>query len=238
MYTLATRRSEQLALGSPIEERTLARRIYIYIALLFGIVTIIVAVVQIIRLALGLALGASEAGALGELGRWIGYALIGGVIGYYYFTLVRRAGEANEETMSVTATLIMDAPLSTIIAGRVQRDLVVGGLACGFARRYSGNYPSITGADVLVTTLPALLTGLNVPAFDAFDGHRILLPISIDRYDVVGAMHSDDEWAHETVPALREYAKQMPMATNEQPDGDCNLPEDTKETNPSDDPST
>lgn len=238
VYTLATRRSEQLALGSPIEERTLARRIYIYIALLFGIVTIIVAVVQIIRLALGLALGASEAGALGELGRWIGYALIGGVIGYYYFTLVRRAGEANEETMSVTATLIMDAPLSTIIAGRVQRDLVSVDLRVVSPDDIAGITQALTGADVLVTTLPALITALTVPVFDAFDGHRILLPVSVDRYDVVGAMHSDDGWAHETVRALREYAKQLSTEKNEQSERENNQPEDTAVTEPTDDPST
>src|SRR5258706_141635 len=67
---LTTQAIERRVRSSPEEERALSRRIYLYAALLFGIVATVIAAVVLVRLMLGALLGTAEPDFLAEAGRW------------------------------------------------------------------------------------------------------------------------------------------------------------------------
>ena len=201
VYAWAANRSERLARGAPAEERTLARRVYLYAALLFGIITTIVAVVQLVRLTLGVAFGVGDIEVFADIGRWVGYAIIGVIIGYYHFTLVRRAGEAHEdqEAIVLAVALVVDEPIGSAIHSLIQRELPTVDLRVAAPDNQAAITEALQGVEVLITSLSVLFERTEARTLNAFSGHKILLPTAIQRYDVVGASRSADTWAREVV---------------------------------------
>jgi hypothetical protein len=207
VYSWAARTTERLALGSPVEERTLARRIYLYAALLFGIITTIVAVVQLVRLLLGAVLGVEQPRLLTDLALWGGYAVIGSAIGYYHLVLVRRAGDAREEpdTTPIAVALVVEPSLGERLTALLRRELPAADLRVALPGDAAATDAALAGADVLVLSFGALFERATAATLHRFAKPKLLVPTQAPDYDVLGADRGDDVWARETLRALRAH---------------------------------
>jgi hypothetical protein len=210
VYAWTARSMERLAGSSPVEERTLARRVYLYAALLFGIVATIVAVVAVLRLVIGAVLGTPEENVGAELARWLGYSVVGLAIGAAY-ALLLRGGSGGRETLGAdqTIAILADEPLRAALATALRRELPgaqVRGLA---ADQAAGAADELADADTLIVALAAALDEASLRRIGAFTGRRILLPTATPGYDVVGA-RSDDDIVRAAVRAVRTAASSAP----------------------------
>jgi hypothetical protein len=207
VYVLAAQSMERLIRTSPEEEQTLARRIFLYAILLFGIVVGIFAVVALLRLLLAAGLGESEPGITAEIGRWLGYTLIAGAIVVYHGMLLRRVGVARPASFAaahgMTVVIVVDD------AQRGAFEAAVGREAPGTTLRFAGfTEPELLkekldGADMLIVPLGAVLGGVLMPIVRSFTGHRLVLPLDTQGYHVVGPRYSLAALAREAAQALR-----------------------------------
>jgi hypothetical protein len=201
VYGLTARAVERRAGGSPAEERALARRIYLYAALLFGIVAAVVAAVALVRLAIGALLGAAEPGALAESGRWAGYALIGGGVATIHVLLVRRAGARQPDLgAGLTIVLVAGEPLQAALVAALAHELP------GAALRQAGPgeiATALAGADAVIADLAAMLVGPSAGQIQAFGGLRVLLAAPAPGYELVGARANAAALARQAAQRLR-----------------------------------
>jgi len=206
VYIAASRSMERLAHGDAVEQRTLARRVYLYIALLFGIITTVGATVLLIRQLLEASLGAAEAGAAAQAGRSFAYAAIGAAVTWYHVVLLRRTGApaAGAGTGRTIAVLAADPLGSALLAG-IKRELPAADV-----RRLDAAAPSaaLAGADTLVLALDAALDP-QLAALRSFDGRKLLLPFAVG-YEVVGVREREDALIRSTLHMLRSAPPPKP----------------------------
>ncbi len=203
VFGAASGRMERLVRASPVEERALARRIYLYAALLFGLVATIVALVALLRLVLAALLGAAETDLAAELGRWLGYTLIGAAIAFYYGTLLRRVGAVPTDAgQGVTIAIVANEPLLAALATGFARELP--GAAVRATRIDGADAEQVLdGADVVVVDVAAALDGRLARVIQAFPGRRLLLAAPGSGYEVIGARLADDALVREAIRSVR-----------------------------------
>ncbi len=189
--------------GAPAEEHALARRIYLYAALLFGIVATAVAAVSLVRQILAALLGTAGSGVLAEAGRWAGYAVVGGAIVVTHLLLLRRGGAAPREAgRDMTIAVVADEPLRGKLVAAVAHEL-----PCAMVRSVTIGDPELAalldGADVVIGRLADVLEGPLAGPMRGFGGHRILLAGLVPGYDVVGVWPGEDALVREVAQRLR-----------------------------------
>ncbi|KPV48095.1 hypothetical protein SE17_39900, partial [Kouleothrix aurantiaca] len=188
VYATTAQATERLARGPAAEERTLSRRLYLYAALLFGIGASVTALVQLLRLALGAALGAATPDLAAELGGWAGYTLIVAALLAYYAWLVRRAGKAKSTLgAGMTIVVLADEPLRAALLTALTHELPGAMVRSPDA----GPTLDLTGADLLVAALGAALKEPTAGALRAFAGRRLLLATPVPGYELAGARSAD-----------------------------------------------
>jgi hypothetical protein len=203
VYGLTIQALERRVRGVPAEERALSRRIYLYAALLFGIVATVIAAVVLVRLLLGALLGTAEPDFLAEAGRWVGYTLVGGVIAAAHVMLLRRGAAAPRDAgMGTTIVVLADEPLRQALLAMVARELP-GAAAQSAGAADPGLAAALDGADVLIARLADLLDGPLREPIRAFAGRRLLLAGPVPGYEVVGAQRREDALVREAAQSLR-----------------------------------
>lgn len=203
VYALAARKVEQLAHSSPIEERTLARRVYLYAALLFGIITTIVAVVQLLRLILAAVLGLVEPDFGVEIGRWLGYTAIGAAIGFSHLLLVRRIGGAPEAGASLTLAVVSEEERRASLGASLGKELPEATLHIVTLGQPTELAAALQDADAVIMTLAAALDRGTADALTGFKGQRLLLATPTPDYTVVGSGRNDDALVRDAVRRLQ-----------------------------------
>jgi hypothetical protein len=212
VYAGAALGLERLARSSSTEERTLARRIYLYAALLFGIIAAISAAVALLRLALQALLGAAEPDLAAELGRWLGYLLIGAAIAAYHATLLRRAGAARGDMGAGTSiAIIADEPLREALRAALAREAPGATLRVASTDAPDSALAALDAAAILVAALPAAFDGPLAPAIRAFGGRRLLLASDLPGYELIGAQRGEEAIARAAARALRALLNAAPQ---------------------------
>jgi hypothetical protein len=212
VFGATARAIERRVRGVADEERALSRRVYLYAALLFGIVATVIAAVVLVRLLLGALLGTAEPDFLAEAGRWAGYALVGGAIVVAYALLLRRGGAAGRETgAGMTIALLADEPLREALLAALAREWPEATLRSGGV---ADPAPAglLDGADVLIVRLADVLDGPLSGLARAFGGRRLLLAGQVPGYDVIGASRREDALVREVVQSLRGSLHMAPQA--------------------------
>jgi hypothetical protein len=194
---------ERRVRAAPPEERALSRRIYLYAALLFGIVATVIAAVVLVRLLLGGLLGTAEPDFLAETGRWAGYAVVGSAIVVAYALLLRRGGAAPRETgAGMTIALVADEPLRGALVAALAHEWPEATVrSAGVAD--PGPAELLDGADVLIVRLADAMDGPLAGLVRAFGGRRMLLAGPVPGYDVIGAGRREDALVREALQNLR-----------------------------------
>lgn len=204
VYTLTARANEHAAGTSPVEAHTLARRIYLYAALFFGIIATLVAIVQLVRIATVVVLGQTERNLLAEVARWLGYTVIGGVIGAYHLVLVRRVGAGRESGAGLTVAIVAEDSLILSLKAVFDHELPGTTLRTARHEDRTGVEAALRDAEVLVTTFGALKSGPVSGLLEAFGGLRVLLATPVPGYELIGGHLSDEALARAAVRHVRE----------------------------------
>ena len=215
VYAATAQATERLARGAAAEERALARRIYLYAALLFGIGASVTALVQLLRLALGAALGAATPDLAAELGGWAGYTLIGAALLAYYAWLARRAGRAKSTLgAGMTVAVLAAEPLRAALLAAIAHELPGAIVRAPDADAAL----AAAGTDLLVVALSEALEGPSAAALRAFPGRRLLLALPAPGDDLVGARAAE--------AVVRDAARAVRAAASERdaPPGAGRLP--------------
>lgn len=216
VFALAAAVTERRARASSEEERTLARRIYLYAALLFGIVVTIGAAVALLRIVIAAALGATSGGDVAGAARWLGYALIGGAIAAYYLSLVRRVAATREEGPALVLAVVAGDPLGARLVAAFSRDLPRTSLRRADPSDHPSLAAAISGADLLIVSLAALLDPAVAQLSAGFQGPRLVLPGQTAGYTVAGA-ETDEALVRDAVRWVREQEQPAPRGALEQP---------------------
>lgn len=203
MYMLTARANEATANASSVESRTLARRLYLYAALLFGIITTLVAIVRLVQIATVVVLGETEPNLAAEVARWLSYASIGGAIGAYHFLLVRRVGAGRESGAGLTVALVADDSMNLALKAAFDRELPGTTLHIAGEDR-AGVEAALRDAEVLVTTFGVLKISPVSGLLEAFGGLRLLLVTPVPGYAMVGGHDSEEVLARAAVRHVRD----------------------------------
>lgn len=209
VYGLVSRFSERMAHSDPDEQRVIARRIYLYAGLLFGIIAAVVTTTQLIQqIIVGLS-GQGAAGLAGEIGRLTAYTLIGGTIAATYGVLVRRAG-AMRGTLGAGRTIMVvaDPPLCQALEAALAHELP-GATVVAYAEHDSAERrAALADADLLIMPLSVL----NDPALRSFTGTTFLLAAPINGMTLIGARAMGTGLAREAARAARARIAAYPPA--------------------------
>lgn len=216
VFVTVARRSEGLARGSAEEERALSRRIYLYAALLFGVVAGVVMGTRLVQLLVVAALGEAGASAAGEVGRLLGYTALGLAMAAAHGALLRRAGAARGaagagRTVALAAGGALGQSLEAALAHELPGATVVTlGGADSPERR-----AALAGADLLILPLAAL----GDPALAGFAGARLVLATPLEGATLVGARREGPALAREAARAARGLFGPAPQAPPPAPAG-------------------
>ncbi|HEY0605020.1 MAG TPA: DUF5671 domain-containing protein [Herpetosiphonaceae bacterium] len=203
VYGLTARSMEHLVASSPAEERTLARRIYLYAALLFGIVTTIVTGVLLLQRLLSAGLGVAEPGLAVDVARWLAYVLVGGAIAAAYTLLLRRAATIRADTgAGMVIALLVDAPLQASLVATIERELPGAAVRMVDTSTVAQSGEALSTADVLVISLRAALDTRSAELLGGFRGRKLLLATGVAAYELIGARR-ESAIVREAVRALR-----------------------------------
>jgi hypothetical protein len=204
VYGFTAQVMERRAHATPAEERTLARRIYLYAALLFGIAATVTAVVALLRLALSALLGASASDLPFQLGRWAGYALPGAAIAVLYALRLRRAsGLQSDIGAGITIAIVAEEPLRQALVAACAREASRAMILPGGADEPAPTIAAIGAADILVATLGLALEGPLAASIHGFGGRRLLLAMEADGYEIIGARRSGAALVRAAAQAVR-----------------------------------
>lgn len=217
VYAIVATGLERWTRRAPEEERTLARRMYLYAALLFGLIAAIVALVALVRLILDALLGVTPADFGAQLGRWLGYAVVGAAIAAVHARWIRRAGAPRADAgRGLTLAIVAEAPLREIVATAVQRELPaadVKALEPADVRLSD----VVAHADVVIASLGAALNSPLAGTIRAFAGRRLLLAAATPDIELLGATQSPDALARAVTHRLRELNTKPPTTAPPQP---------------------
>lgn len=213
VYGLTARAMERLVAGSPREERTLARRIYLYAALLFGIVTTIVTGVLLLQQLLSAVLGVAGAGLAVDLARWLAYVLVGATIAAVYTLLLRRSTIVRADTdAGLVIALLVDAPLQSSLVATIERELPGAAVRIVDTSAAAQIREALRTADVLVLTLGAVLDTRSAELLASFHGRKLLLATGVAAYELIGARR-EAAIVREAVRTLRTSLQSPPLVT-------------------------
>jgi hypothetical protein len=203
VYSITAQAMERRAHATPAEERTLARRIYLYAALLFGIAATVIAVVALLRLALSALLGAPASDLPVELGRWAGYTLAGAAIAVLYALRLRRFSALQSDIgADITIAIVADEPLRHALVA-CARETPKATMLSGGADDLSATIAVLGAADILVTTLAPALDGPLAAPIHMFGGRRLLLATDTSGYEVIGPRRNDAAMVRAAAQAVR-----------------------------------
>ncbi len=198
VYGLASWRSEGLARASADEERVLSRRIYLYAALLFGLIAGVVTATQLVQLLVVTLLGQGERGAAGEIGRLVGYTALGISIVASYGLMLARAGAARGSAGSGrTIALVADEPLRQALRAAMSHELPGAAIIDLGPADSPERRAALAAADVLVIPLAVL----SDPTLASFRGPRLLLATPLEGVTLVGARRAGPALAREAARA-------------------------------------
>jgi hypothetical protein len=204
VYGIAAQAMEQRVRKSADEERALARRIYLYAALLFGLVATVSTAVLLLRLVLRAALSVAEPDLLAEAGRWLGYTLIGAAITVYHAALLRRLSVVRGELgRGVTIAILADEPLRPMLIAACTRELPGVTVREASTAEIAPALAVLATADALIVPLAAVFEDPLREAIRAFHGQRLLLASTIPGYELIGARESEAVLARRAAQALR-----------------------------------
>lgn len=207
VYWLAARSSERLARASAEEQRTLSRRIYLYAALLFGVIASVVTTTQLLQLLVVSALGEAEPGTLGEIGRLVGYTALGAAITTGYGVLLGRAGRARGTAgTGWSIVLVAAAPLRQALEVAVCHELPGAAVSAFDEQDTPERRAALAVADVLVLSLAAQ----GDETLAGFRGPRLLLATPLAGATLVGARRDGPGLAREAARALRSLCGGQP----------------------------
>lgn len=195
----------------PDEERTLARRIYLYVALLFGLVATVVAAILLLRLLIGALLGAAEADLLPELGRWLGYTIIGTTVAISYGSLLRRSREARSIVgRGSTIVVVVPEPLRQALVAALARD-VAGATVHAFDMAQTDQIANaLATADSLIVPLSLMLDSPLSDTIRAFRGRRLVVVTPVAGYDLLVAQPRTATLARMAAHHLRQALSEAP----------------------------
>jgi hypothetical protein len=214
VYGITAQAMEQRAHATPAEERTLARRVYLYAALLFGIAATVIAVVALLRLVLSALLGAPPSDLPIQLGRWVGYTLPGAVIAVFYALRLRRASVLHSDSgAGITIAIVADEPLRHALVAACAREAPGATILSGGADDLPPTIAAIGAADILVATLAPALDGPLAASIHAFGGRRLLLATDTSGYEIIGSRRNDAAMVRAAAQAVR--ATVSPRASGE-----------------------
>jgi hypothetical protein len=204
VYSMAWAAMEQWTRQSAAEERALARRIYLYAALLFGLIATVSTAVLLLRLVIRATLGAAEPDLPAEVGRWLGYTLIGAVIAVYHTALLRRVSAARSDLgRGVTVAILAEDPLRPALVAACARELPGATLRVAGIAELASALAALAAADVIIVPLAAVLEDPLRDAIRAFHGQRLLLASPIPGYELIGAREGEAALARRAASALR-----------------------------------
>lgn len=213
VYGLTARAMERLVASSPHEERTLARRIYLYAALLFGVVSTIVTGVLLLQRLLSAGLGVAEPGLAVDLARWLAYVLVGAAITGYYTLLLRRSTTIRADTgTGIVIAILVDAPLQSSLVATIERELPGADVRIVDTSAAAQIGEALSAADVLVITLRAALDTRIADLLGGFRGRKLLLATDVPAYELIGARR-EGAIVREAVRALRTNVQSPPPVT-------------------------
>jgi len=211
VYILAAQAMERRAHHSAAEERTLARRIYLYAALLFGLTATVVTAVLLLRLVIRAVLGAAEPDLPAEVGRWLGYTMIGAAIAVYHAALLRGVGTLiGEVGRGMTIAILADEPLLSALMAACARELPGATMRPASVAELPAALAVLAAADALVAPLAALVDSPLGGAIRAFGGRRLLLATAIPGYELTGARETEAVMARRAAQALRAATSTAP----------------------------
>ncbi len=217
VYAIVATGLERWTRRAPAEERTLARRIYLYAALLFGLVAAIVALVALVRLVLDALLGVTVSDVGAQIGRWLGYAAVGAAIATIHARWIRRAGAPRVDAgRGLAIAIIAEAPLRDVVVPAVQRELPAARIDALDPVDLSRS-DVVDTADVVIASLGAALNSPLAGAIRAFAGRRLLIAAATPDIELLGATQSPDALAHAVTQRLRELSAPPPSAAPSQP---------------------
>jgi hypothetical protein len=218
VYGITAQAMERRAHATPAEERTLARRIYLYAALLFGLAATVSAVVALLRLVLSALLGAPAPDLPIELGRWVGYTLPGAAIAVFYALRLRRASVLQSDIgAGITIAIVADEPLRHALVAACAREASRATILAGGGDELAPTIAAIGAADILVATLAPALDGPLAASIHAFGGRRLLLATDTCGYEIIGPRRSDAALVRAAAQAVR--ASVSPKASGEMAPG-------------------
>jgi hypothetical protein len=204
VYSLAARATERRARQSHAEDRMLARRLYLYAALLFGVVAAIGAAVSLLQLLLGALLGMPNRDLAGELGRWAGYTLVGVVVATIYALILRRASRLRSDIgAGLAIAIVADEPLQQALVAACAREAPKAAICAAHPDQPSRVGAAIGTADLLVITFAAALAAPLAEPLRGYGGPRLLVPTGAPGYDLAGPRHGDAALARAAAQALR-----------------------------------
>jgi hypothetical protein len=201
---MAAQATEQRARQSAAEERALARRIYLYVALLFGLIASVSTAVLLLRLVIRAVLGAADPDLPAEVGRWLGYTLIGAAIAVYHTALLRRVSAARSDLgRGLTVAILAEDSLCQLLVGACARELPGATLRVAGTTELASALLALAQADALIVPLAAVLEDPLRGAIRAFHGQRLLLASPIPGYELLGAREGEAALARRAAQALR-----------------------------------
>jgi hypothetical protein len=216
VYGLMSRSSERAARSDPDEQRVLARRLYLYGGLLFGVIASVVTTTQLIQQIIVALSGQGAAGLAGEIGRLAAYTLIGGAIAATYALLVRQAG-AVRGTFGAGCTILIvsEPPLCQMLEAALSHELPGARLLAYTERDSPERRAALAEADLLILPLAVL----HDPALKAFSGPTLLLATPIAGRTLIGAHQSGPDLAQEAARTARKLITAQPPARYAQAPG-------------------
>jgi len=204
VYGITAQAMERRAYATPAEERTLARRIYLYAALLFGIATTVIAIVALLRLVLSALLGAPVSDLPIALGRWAGYTLPGAAIAVLYALRLRRASVVQSDIgAGITIAIVAEEPLRHALVAACAREASGATMLSGGPDDLPTTVAAIGAADILLTTLALALDGPLAASIHAFGGRRLLLATDSSGYEIIGLRRNDAAIVRAAAQAVR-----------------------------------
>lgn len=201
VYAIEAGVLERLARSAAAEAHALSRRIYLYGALLFGIVAAVVSVVVVVRALLNLLLGVAEPGIADQIARWIGYLISGGLIVLRYALLLRGTSPRASADEPIAIAIIADEPLRGLLIAAIDRELPAATIRAP-EQLDPAQLATLRASDVLLVALPDALQPPVAALLRDFGGRRVLLPVESPPLEVAGA-RSDDALIHATIRILR-----------------------------------
>ncbi|WP_025746047.1 DUF5671 domain-containing protein [Kallotenue papyrolyticum] len=209
VYAVTSYHLEGWTRREPAEERTLARRVYLYGALLALLITVIVALVALLQELLARALGAAEPST--DLSPVISVLLVGLPLLGSYLRLLRRAQTARSATEAqLRVALVVEPEWAAPLAAALRRELPGVQLQVAAPDDAAQVAAALNGAELLISSLTATWRAPTAAALGSFGGRRLVLATPLPDAELIGAPSRPDALAHALTRRVRELLAAAP----------------------------